>query len=87
MKNITEKEIIEEVKRFANKHNDFGYTISDRNLERFAEDLIKKLTIPVVVKPKGTYTCNLEGGKDSCYYTHKDHITCVYMRKCKFASV
>ena len=44
MKNITEQEIIQQVKQFAQIHNDFGFTITERNIERFADDLVKKLT-------------------------------------------
>ena len=47
MENITEQEIIQKVKQFTQIHPDFGFTITELNIERFAEDLVKKLTIPV----------------------------------------
>ena len=50
MKNITEENIIKQVKQFTQIHPDFGFTITERNIERFAEGLVKKLTIPVVVE-------------------------------------
>ena len=46
---MTEQEIIEQVKQFAQTHNDFGFTITERNIERFAEDLVKKLNKTVIL--------------------------------------
>jgi hypothetical protein len=58
MENITEQEIIQKVKQFTQIHPDFGFTITELNIERFAEDLVKKLTIPVVVGQSEQLVCS-----------------------------
>ena len=43
MKNITEEYIIKQVKQFCQVHPNFGFTTTELNIERFAEDLVKKI--------------------------------------------
>ena len=42
---LTQEYILNELKKFARIHKDYGLIISERNAERFAEDLLKNCSI------------------------------------------
>ena len=46
---LTEEYILTELKKFATTHKDYGLIITERNAERFAEDVVKNCSIPAVV--------------------------------------
>ena len=46
---MTEEYILTELMKFATVHEDYGLIITERNAERFAEDLVKNCSIPDVV--------------------------------------
>lgn len=46
------------------------------------EDLINKLTIPVVVQQSEPLICTFELGVENCGFKNKDVFTCKHLRKC-----
>ena len=46
---LTEEYILTELKKFATTHKDYGLIITERNAERFAEDVVKNRSIPTAV--------------------------------------
>jgi hypothetical protein len=67
---ITEEQIIEILKSYSN-YTDRSRTdecVHESNFDLIAKELVKKLTIPVVVVPKGTFNCGQERafGEERC---------------------
>jgi hypothetical protein len=59
---FTKEEIVTELMKFATVHEDYGLIITERNAERFAEDLVKNCSIPAVVGQSEQLVCpNCDG--------------------------